>query len=460
MNEQISPPWLKWFLLALAIIILGSIAILNPFWGLMDDASHIYGLVPAMETNGLLAEAWAYAHGDLSWGMFRPVYPLMVYALYKPGILLGPALSFLLNALFTLGVFTWLARILGRLLKVSWLEILLVCAAFFYALDLFQHISLQEKLVLLAAALLFRVTTMAERWPSWLYSLCLALVIVFGVLTKASFLIYLCAGFFIFLDVNRRRLFSFSAGAWAQLFFIVLLSLGSVAAFYYISKHGTYTQRYSFANVLPNLASVEGLMFLLPIVLALVHIFRHWSFFRAHPAQLVPLVGVSAFLLLFAPWAIQAYIQTVITPLFACLLLQVAAWYGLNRWRFAWLPLLAAMALLVTSYRSVTMFLRLSDLRKVVAMAPVLEGQGATRLWMPCQEGTEAMEKFMRATTGSSPKIEFRTQFSGLDGTVALYDQATCPLPGRVVVPNGCVADVLFRGSFEKSFRIVRLRCT
>ena len=70
-------------LVLVVAVILGGVWIFRPYFGLMDDASHLFSLLPMIERNGIFTEAWQYAERDLGWGMFRFTYPLMVYPLYK-----------------------------------------------------------------------------------------------------------------------------------------------------------------------------------------------------------------------------------------------------------------------------------------------------------------------------------------------------------------------------------------
>lgn len=456
---RISDGWLNAALAALALIIISSILYFRPYWGLMDDTSHIYLLLPQMDQKGVFRAALDFAQSDLGWGMYRPIYPLMAWALYQPGLQSDPVVSYLLNAIFCFFLLWRLSVLLGRLLTIRWQEILLVCAAFFYAFDLFAFISLQEKLVLLAGLMLF--SALECPIEGWVRLVAVLLIAVFGVLTKASFLIYFSAAFFVFLGVNMRQLREGSRYAWLAGALMLLLEACAVCFFYFIGKHGAYTAQYGASRVIPNLVSVEGVMFLAPLSVGLFLSVKRIRQVVGNPMMLTPFIGVLAFVVLLSPWDLKTYIQTVIAPLFACLLLQLASWLGVERLKRLWLPLLVALAFVVVTYRSITLFSRLGDLRGALAVVTDLRQSGVSTVWMPCMEGTDSVRRTISGRNKLAPEMFYRTEFSHLDGTTALYDRANCALPGRLDLPPGCsVGETFFSGRLKSSFRVVSLQCS
>lgn len=438
------------------VVVLLSIFILRPHWGLMDDVTNLFYMVPRMRETGIFRFGWIYGVGDLGWGMFRPTYPPMVYLIYVPGMSTASWVTFAWNALIVFSVIWLYSIVLARILKISIFPILLGSAAFFYGHDLLQHPSLQEKMILLAGAGLTWHCWNRERWKAWSFWIVALAWIFFGACVKASFAIHYCVAFMAYLAAMAPGLKKGESRAWVESFLLMALGIGMVLAFAYISSHGGYTRQYSAGKIIPNLLSVHGALFLVPILAALVWIAANWSTVWESPELLMPLAGVSAFLVLFLPWGIQGYVQSVITPLYAALIVQLGFWYLKKIPAGIWLSLLAIFAVMVSSYRSYINFGRLHDIGAIVANAAGLERAGATELWMPCNEGSLSMDRFFHES-GSAITVKEQMPNMSARGKVLLYDQAMCPLPGRTALPADCLnPESIQPGLFPKSYQVLR----
>ena len=437
----------------IAAAILAAIVYFKPHFGLMDDHNMIYSVVPAVDQVGLLRACWDFAIGDIVWGMFRFMYPLMVYVLYKPALMTAPWVLFFLNALVVFAIFYFWARILERITKVPFWSTLICSATFFYGYDLFQHPSLQEKLVLVFGALIVWLVD-SEKTTKKRHALVL-LVAILGMVSKASFFIYLATAVFILWI----RSTSLRQALLRSLPLISLTVLGAILTAI-ISSQGGYTKvNYSWLKAIPNLISRDGLFIVLPtlLLILLIVISRSW---KKNLGELVPIVSVLAFFAIFLPWGVAAYIQTVIAPIMGCIIALVASKLFVSRHKLYWVIPCGLLALTVGSYRSVTMFGRLGDLRQIVEQIPNWKVQ---EFWMPCWEGADAMQLYLKKKGLPVAVRRMDHQDWGklkeIDGRIVLHDAALCSFPGRVMNVPGCQSESLFRGLFTKSFQVERLSC-
>jgi hypothetical protein len=442
-------------LLACFLIIALSLIFIPPFWGLMDDTTLAYGLVPKMDSEGILTQAWKYGVGDISWGMFRPLYPLMAYALYKPGVLFSPVVTFALTALLSVILITGFSLAFARVLRLRWQEILLVNAAFFYQYDFLQHPSLQEKLIFLFGLGYFSIALFAPR--KWLLPLTL-FVATLGFLSKASFLIYFGAGFLLLAgrllpEVKSRSVSALSVlGANLTLGLVAVFLLGKIAA------QGSYTQQYDTAKILPNLLSIHGALFVIPLSAAAWMFLRKWRELLEQPQLLAPAAGLVLYLCIFLPWGIGGYIQSISGPLIAALICQLVAFYLPGKLGRAFFFGMSVFAVLVCTYRVTTMYTRLNTLGDIVSRWDEIS-PGSEALHLPCMEGTDAFRTFLEKAGHNNNKVIFEPNFSGKRSGVWLFDNAMCPLPGRVLDPPGCTQEFLYQPKWNKSYRVVRFTC-
>lgn len=446
--------------LLLPFLIFGLIAWLRPFWGPMDDSVHVLEFVPRLLREGVIPVSKAYALNDLRWGMFRPLYPGMAVLIYWPGMQLGPWASYLWNALLVFAIVGGYCSLLARILRLPVSLVLLACASFFYSWDLLQHLSLQEKMVLTFGALLVWLAWKRTSFRGFVFWPLFLGVALLGFSSKASIVIHFSAAIVAFVGSQSARLKRGDKITWAELLFLFGLLFLQVLAFRWIGQGGSYTKQYDFAKVMPNLFSGQGAMLVVPVLATALMLWLRRREVFASPALLVPVAGVCAFLGLFLPWGIQAYVQTVMAPFFAAMLVQLAFFWLRAFPRVAWVAPLCLFALGVTSYRGLTMFGRLSDLGAVTELGPGLYDQvGIRELWMPCEEGSGAMQQFWKASGAPTPEVKFLKGNEGPGTRWLLFDRALCPLPGRAEAPEGCHVSLHWAGKWPKSYRLVRADC-
>jgi hypothetical protein len=450
--EQRLPTICAWLLPA---IIFFCIFYLHPHWGLMDDVTNVFYMVPLMNKVGIFHHAVAYGIGDISWGMFRPTYPPMVYLVYAPGMSTAAWVTFAWNALLVCGVIFFYAFVLSRILSLPLAPILLASGAFFYGHDLLQHPSLQEKMVLLAGAGFTWHCWTRDRWKTPAFWAVAILWIVFGASVKASFAIHYCVAFMAFVGASAAGLKARELRTWIETILLAAIGVAMVLVFAYLSRQGSYTSQYSGSKVIPNLLTMHGPFFLIPILAVLGWCAWNWRNTWAHPEVLVPVTGVSAFLALFLPWGIGGYVQSVITPLYGAMTVQLCIWYLKKIPSAVWLVPLALLSIAVTSYRSFVNFGRLHDIGNIVAHAAEFEQKGISEIWMPCNEGSLSMDRFFHEI-GS--KLTVKEQLPGMPtkGKVMLYDQSMCTVPDRLPLPLDCPnPQMILPGSFPKSYRVL-----
>ena len=423
----------------------------------MDDSVHVLEFVPRLIRDGIIAVSWDYAKNDLAWGMFRPLYPAMAALIYLPGIWLGSTASYLWNALLAFAIIGAYCRLLATILRLPTSLLLLACASFFYAWDLLQHLSLQEKLVLSFGGMQVWIAWNRSRFSTVGFWTLFLIAAVLGFCSKSSIVIHFSVAIVAYVGATESQL---KIGRkWGELLALMMILLLQVLLFAKISSTGSYTKQYDFAKVIPNLFSVQGAMLWVPTFLCLVGLVLHWRDVWKSPEKLVPVAGCAAFLALFLPWGIQAYVQSVAAPFFAAILVQLSYLWLRPLPRWTWVLPLCLLALSVATYRGLTMFGRLSDLGQITALGPELFRKGMKEIWMPCEEGSGAMQQFWKAKPEPTPEVRFLERDAGAGTRWVIYDQALCPFPGRVAAPDGCAVDLVWKGQWPKSYRLVMADC-
>lgn len=456
MSGKFADSFVRLIMAAIAFAILAAIFWARPYWGLMDDHFNVVTMMPDIAREGLFSYAVKYGVQDLQWGMFRPTYPVMVYILYLPALLTAPWVLYLGNSIFCFALLVFAAKVYARIIRVNVYSILAFYGAFFYLYDLFQHPSLQEKFIhLFGISLLYFCSEKKLGVWTWIGILFSAFL---GVITKASFVIYLSMAVWVLFWREENW-------SWHRRFVktlpLIAILVAAVSFFAYISSRGLYTTGlFSLKKIGPNLWSIDGAMFALPLLAAVLYGLVSRKLFT-DPLRFTPAIGVAAFLTIFLPWGIQGYLHSLAGPFF-CALLAFCAEEFFPR-RSAWLIPLAIFALGIGSYRAVTIFGRLGDIRKIVALAPELEKRGIHDIEVPCSEGRGAMDHFFTHLAKVSIQVHQRTDYSQpkeLDGKYFLFDRSVCPFPGRTAMVPGCEeAERVFSGFMAKSFQIVKVRC-
>lgn len=447
----------KYACLVAAAAILVAITGFQPYWGLMDDARMAFGLVPEIDEFGLWSTVKKFTEEDLVWGMFRPLYPIMGYFLYKPGTVFSPTVTFLFNAVFTLFVVGLNAFTFGRILKISPWRIALVAASFFYAYDLFQHPSLQEKLVLLFGPLLV-LACWSQRSATVSGIALIFFISVLGTLSKASIAVFIPMAFVAYLSRHREEVLKLSPRIFFFATILAAIFVVEVAFLAWVSKGGMYTSQYSLGKIIPNIQRLDGAMFLTLIAIGVVSAL--WvRFWRDRWEALIPALGILAFLVVFLPWGITAYLQSLVAVVVGALLVQAIEVFIPGKLAWIWIVPATLSAFLVGSYRIKTQFTRLHDLGRIAHASPELwHANGVQIIYMPCEEGSASMRQvFKRA--GRAIEVDRLESFENLDGKTILFDGAMCPLPGRAFEIPGCKQTFVYEPQWKKSYRVVKLSC-
>lgn len=435
--------------------------ILKPHWGLMDDSYIVSVLIKQVHEHGIFTTAWDFAYADMtSWGMFRPLYPIMAYFVYLPGVMLNPTVTFLLNGFLSLWVLVYFCHVMAKVLELPRAYILLFLAAFFYQYDLFQHPSLQEKLVLLIGAAFIQLCAKQSPSNKIFYYFCLGLLLLLGVGSKASFMIFYSMGFWIFVSKRTALLFKEKKlSTWIETIFLATAGLIVLAFFSYVSMKGQYTKQFNVEKILPNLMSKEGVLFLFPIFLGIFDLIHKKMQARLRMQDALPLIGLLAFLAIFLPWGIKAYIQTIIGPVYATLWVIIMLGLFHKVPKALWLVPLMLAALTISSYRSFSMFVRLGDIGHIVKDLRANDLPNVKEIWVPCMEGADSFRRFVNENNNEHYIVHYWDKFEGYDGKVVFYDTAFCPLPNRILAPPGCTVENLITGRWSKSFRLSQFHC-
>lgn len=426
----------------------------KPFFGLMDDHTNLFFLIPKVHQYGMWHEIVAFIKSDFDWGMIRILYIPQMFSFYSIGLLFGPLPLYLFNAVLSATIYAFLSWVLARILRISVWLVLLGVGATFYSYDLFQHPSLQEKQVLCVGALLLWAVQTLD-WSNRAKAPVVATLMLLGTVNKASFFIYLAMSAVLIygsvakLPVRRRIFIVGGFGAWIAALFLVTA---------WVSAHGQYTSSgYQSAKAIANFFSFTCALMLAPIILGIVT-FGPAAIRTNAYEKLVPAVGCLTYLMIFLPWGIGGYIQTVIAPVYAALLVQLIDHYLPTSHRY-WVPVVIAVACAFALYRPYSMFIRLGDIGDLIAAAPRLEAAGVKKILVPCSEGSLAIGRYLRhyastrIETSELKSSDYRT------GDVLFFDQGLCTLPGRVRMPPGCEGEALLTSRFSRGFRLVRLRC-
>jgi hypothetical protein len=443
-----------WKLLSIlcCLVLFGSILILDPYWGLMDDHQILSTILPKIEEMGFFPYLWKFSREDLGWGMFRPLYPFMILFLYFPAKIFGPVSLYLLNGIFSILVLGLLAKAFSQLTKLSPWLIFLSFFIFPYTYDLFQHPSLQEKLVHLIGAvfLLMLMRNSSFRNP-WLW-----LVLFLSLGSKTSFLIYLAMGIWIVFWNSNSPLSKRSISCLPLLIFTILAT-----AFYgWVGAQGFYTSSgYSVGKILPTLKSMSGIFFiglffiLLPPTLYLLKVRK------IEPKECASLVGIAAFIAIFLPWGFSGYLLSLLSP-FLCVSLLLLFFRApkmlalQNLARFC-LPI---FALLVCALRSGEMFLRLSDLK--IALTTIAKSEEIKSVEMPCIEGKDAVRYYLKRDFSREIPVLQISEYGNsnyFEGKYLLFDRKLCKIPNEVEELAKCQKNSFYSGRGYKSFELLGL---
>jgi len=421
----------RWAAATCFLLVFVSIAYWRPFFGLMDDATILRELEKARDHGGGIGSFIRdFIRSDIDWGMFRPIYPLMAIALYGWSAQVPTAL-FLVNAALVAAILVLLG---WAFTKRNAPIFLLACLAFPYTHDLFQHPSLQEKLVLLAVALnlMWLTSRRASKAPTSRWIPVTAAGLILGLSTKAQFVLFLPALICIQWRLDKSR-------TWAL---VVIGAMGTVAL-RWLGNQGGYTSRFGASSVLENLATPHVLLLL--VVAAISAACTAWES-RKRRVDLTLFLGpltLLAFVFVFVQWGITGYLLSSAAPGVALCLISIFEVLERRQPKAAltFSVLLALLALGTTSYRGITMFGRLADIRKIVESSVVRDVTSAGQSFhMTCLEGSGSVQYYIRRYSGVPATVLHSPETrAGSTSAYWIGDSKMCPIgasDGRVVMSS------------------------
>jgi len=441
--------------ISLFALIFAQIVFWQPFYGVMDDAGYLTGMLPAMRQTGLWAamQEWGGA-GAASWGFFRPVHPIMVWLIYSVGEAYGPVVFYLFNAVIVVLALYLNAIIFARICNLDCWQILLGTLAFPYTIDLFMHPSLQEKPVLIFGALLL-FAAFNPRSSFVIQIAALTLWAVVGISSKPQFIIYLGMAALVF--VSRVRLASVR-GRWTLAYVIVLCGAAATLVAGFGMRGGYTSGGYSTANAIANAKSIFGLFYLFVIALGVVKLVGPaWRAKAA--ASLLPLAGTITFTAMLLPWTLfHGYILSVSAPLVAALALQIVP--RQVRFSSAGLIALAVLAALMSIYRTASIFSKLGDIRYLVNHSSEYMAAGISEIAVPCMEGSGAINSYLAVFGGAKVSARYLTPAMTINQQVVFHARGMCPLSQQQQVEAAaCSEQPYYSGPLPGDFKLSRYVC-
>jgi hypothetical protein len=282
------------------LAVLAWILVFRPYYGVEDD-----GTLLGLAHQDFWHTWWVHVRYDVTgWGMVRPYYWFLAWFEYRAGGH-SPTVLYVLNWAATGGALALGGVALARAFEVprprrpTFLALYGAgVIGFPWTLDLFAFASLQEKWVILAAALglLWFAEPRARRSPAAWYGVSAA-VLVLGSMTKAQFLFFVPAFVLLTLDARRR------AGIpWARVAFVGGLYAAIAAVLRVVAAHGSYTDQFGLQNVGSQLHSKY-----VPLFLVLGVGWTAYALRTRRPAgstlrDLMPTAVLAAFIVAYVQW--------------------------------------------------------------------------------------------------------------------------------------------------------------
>jgi hypothetical protein len=392
--------------------------------------------------------------------MYRVTYIPMLAGFHWVADLFGPLGFYLANFVICCAILFMIAWVWSKILEIRVWAILVVVAAFFYSYDLFQYPSLQEKLLHLFGAPLLWFSI--SKSPGLFFRTLLVIAFTLaGVLSKSSFFIYVAMAWLAFLYSLWGGLGKRNLNAILALSIVTIIDLSLFLFIARVSKNGSYTAGgYSLERFLGNLFSPAAVVLIVPTFVLLYLVWRRGELFK-QPIILLPAVGVMAYLTIFLPWGIGAYLLTIIAPTYAAMLILI-----LDRLPMEWMKVTAfsgliLMALVFGIYRPYSMFNRLRDIGELGRRASEWKAAGVTSVVMPCMEGAVGMKKYFKNLGGEEIEVDF-TMDKPKAGEPRwyIYDSGLCSMPWARGQNSDCrESESLYATPSRWGFRLVQIQC-
>lgn len=419
--------------------VLIAILALDPFYGVVDDAS-LLGYVAQVSTDGFPA-AWAdRISSDISsWGMVRPFYWAVAYPEYRAGAE-GPRVLYTVNWAVTGAVLVVAGIALMRVFRVppanrSVFLAIYGAAVFVYpwTLDLFAFPSYQEKWVVLAAALgllWFAEPRMHLPAPAW-YAISV-LVVGLGSLTKAQFVVFIPAFLLLTLDARRE-----GRGNWQRVGVVAVVGVLVALALRAVAWHGDYTEDFGLHNMPDQLQSRHlWLLTSLALLWTAYALARHRHGEPTLLRDLIPIAVFISFVAVFAQWPggfLFSLVGFVAAGTFALAVSRVrrraliaVAVAGTIVWACTWIWVRTDE--LYSSLASIGEFARSTPARTLAA--------SGRPVYISCQEGSQAIAGYVSREQGLPLRVRPQAgiPWASAKGTApppefrfALVDAHLCP---------------------------------
>jgi hypothetical protein len=419
------------------VAVLVAILVFRPFYGIEDDASML-GMVGQVGQDGFPPVWWHHISSDVStWGMVRPFYWALAYVEYRVGYT-SPTALYVLNWAATGFAFALAGFALSRALRVPedrrtvFYGVYGAAAiAFPWTLDLFAFPSLQEKWVIVAAALglLWFAAPRRDTSPAVWYAVSAGLIVL-GALTKAQFLVFLPAYLLLVLDAHRR------AGVQRRRVWFVLAAGAAVAiAVRALAAHGTYTSQFRLSNVPTQLRShYFWLIVAFAVVWAGYVLWRRRRGADTLLVDLIPLVVFVSFAVVFVQWT--GFVFGIVAPVGAAAPALVASRLPEARLRKVALAAAFVWALTWVSVRGPELYGPLASIGDFARSRDAVAATAGKPVYISCQEGSGAIAFYVRRETGATLLVrpQAGVPWSTAKGTpppdsfrYALADAHLCP---------------------------------
>lgn len=379
----------------------------QPHFALMDDAN-LLQLAERAQERGFASTVWQEFTDDVNgWGMWRPlywIYATLVYTHFTDFLYYWNAGFVLFSVVFLLyAMYEAYYRQVQALYawQISALSFVALGLASFFAFPwtytLFEFSSLQEKFVFLAGALHLLFLAKGNKWSAWAWYVSLVVLFVFGISTKAQFIILLPA---LALACWHFQGYRFTPRVVAY----CLFSLAAVLLLQSVAAKGGYTKGYQFALVLANIQQSKSVwLFLLLLFSYLVLVRRN---LMQNRILLFPALVLASFIIVFLPWKFGGYLNSFLAPFFAVIAIQFLLAFDLSFPKgrpVIWFALF--LFPLLSAWRLAGVFQQSRDLATLLRSPEIEEVQQP--IWMFCEEGAKSAEYFARSRFNRNVTIRY-----------------------------------------------------
>src|SRR5262245_1039572 len=404
--ERLLAPAVGFGLPALAVLV--AIFVIRPFYGVMDDAA-LLRLVQDVGRNGFLDVYGDHVWADIwGWGMVRPLYWALAYVHYRAGSDSATVLH-VINWAATTGALLAIGYALGRAFRVPRARQALFlgvfgAAAFVFpwTLDLYAFPSLQEKWVLLAAALALVWFADPHRGlRPWLWYATSAGVLALGAATKAQFLIFAPALLLVLLDQRQRR-----ETSTARVGFVLVLCAVITVCLSLIGEHGSYTSQFGPEHIGAQLRSHY-----LWLLGGLTAVWTVYALGRARRGggslltDLIPTATFCAFVVVFAQWT--GFIFPILAPAAAGAFALAVSRLGDRRLAAGVLVAATVWAVVWVGVRTNELYGSLASIGEFVHSAQARQlAERGDPVYISCEEGSGAIAAYLRRARGGDLNVE------------------------------------------------------